>query len=116
MGFSRDKIRSEAKRQYRGLEIDDVPGGVVTLRSPLRLSDAEQAQATEIERRLESMQGDKNATMADVRACLIDLAVVLADRKDGFAEYLAEFDTAELLALYSLWSRETQAGESKSGK
>src|SRR5690606_24221189 len=47
---------------------------------------------------------------------LVEMTLVLADKPEGLEEYLSEFDTAEMVALYRLWAKETQASESKSRK
>lgn len=117
MGFSRDKIRAEAKKTFKGLELDDVPGGVVVLRSPLSLSDEEQEQLTELEKATNDLkENPEGKTLADLRSSLINQALLLADRKDGLADYLADFSTAELAAMFSLYRKQVQAGEAKSGR
>lgn len=117
MGFSRDKIRAEAKKTFKGLELDDVPGGVVVLRSPLALSDDEQTQLTEHEKAAKDLQDNpEGKTMADLRASLMNQALLLADRKEGLEEYLSDFSTAELAAMFSLYRKQVQAGEAKSGR
>jgi|SRR5690606_14643464 len=115
MGF-RDKVRAEAKRAFRGLEIDDAPAGPVVLRSLLKLSEEEQNEFFELQKRLLDLESQTGASMADIRVNLIRMTEVLADKPEGLAEYLEDFDTAELIALYRLWARETQATESKSRK
>ncbi len=115
MGF-RDKVRAEAKKAFKGLEIDDVPTGPVVLRSILRLSEEEQKEFFDLQKQLFGFESQENASMADVREALISMTLVLADKPEGLAEYLEEFDNAELIALYRLWAKETQAAESKSRK
>lgn len=115
MGF-RDKVRAEANKTYKGLEIDDVPGGTVVLRSALRLSDDESKDLHALQTKLTNLEDEKDVSFADVRSVLIRMAETLADRKDGLSEYLSDFDTAELISLYRLWAKETQAPEAKSGK
>lgn len=116
MGFSRNQIKAEAKKTFKGLEIDDVPGGTVTLRSPLALSDEEQAELETVEKRVQDLQAGGNGTFADLRSALKDQAVLLADRREGFADYLDDFGTDELVAVFSLYRKQVQAGEAKSGR
>lgn len=114
MGFSRDKIRAEADKTFKGLEIDDTEEGTVTLRNVLRLNDEERSSQTELGKKFEALQSDENATLTELNTVLIDLAEVLADKKGVMPTYLSDFDTTELLALYSLWAEETQLTDSKS--
>lgn len=116
MGFSRDAIRKEADKTFKGLEIDDTAEGVVVLRNQLRLTDDEKKELDAHTKKFEAIQKDEEATVADLRKILIDMAECLADRKGILPEYLSDFSDAELLAVYSLWAKETQAGESKSSK
>lgn|SRR5690606_877768 len=115
MGF-RDKVRGEASKTFKGLVIDDMPSGNVVLRPMLRLSDEETDRITALQNQLNDLEKTEGASLSDVRSLLVEMTLVLADKPEGLEEYLSEFDTAEMVALYRLWAKETQASESKSRK
>src|SRR5690606_17496462 len=116
MGFSRDAIRKEADKTFKGLEIDDTAEGVVVLRNQLRLTDDEKKELGARTKKLEAIQQDEEATVAVICKILIDMAECLDDRKGFIHEYLSDCSDAELLEVESQWAKETQAGESKSSK
>lgn len=110
MGFTRDAIKSEADKNFQGLDIDDAPNGKLTLRSMLRCSDEEQKRIRKATDAVQGMQDDPNAETEQVRGHITDaMAVAAGSRADDLREYLGEFDLSEVMTVFLVWSEQTQA-------
>lgn len=113
MGFTRNKIRDEANKTFGAFEIDDAPNGKLSLLSQLRVSEEAQANVKAYAAQLQELEKDADADISQIKDILTALLAEVADRPDDLREYVKDFDSAELLTLFTMWGKETAAGEAK---
>lgn len=113
MSFTLADFQAAANAKYGGLTIDDAPGGPLTIRNAMAVSDPEQRVALKAAiSRVNDAQGDEDATTPDVddidklpevQAALTDLLAVLADRPTDLHAYLDGQPLTVVVAVKDAW-------------
>lgn len=113
MGFSLQQFEDIAEKKYHGIDIDDAPGGPVTLRSALRLSKEARAEVKRLNDEITALQEDENADEDELHRLMVDLLAATATRPDSVREYLGDKDLALLMAVFSAYGEATQDAAGK---
>lgn len=113
MSFSLQDFHSAAEAKYKGLVIEDGPNGPITLRSSIRLSDAEtdKLQAAQEWIKIYQESDDEAARPSDLRAKMIDTLAILADKPRDLRNYLKGEDLGTVMVIFSAYQKETQGAE-----
>lgn len=114
MGFSLQDFEDAANKKYKGVDIDDAPGGSVTLRSALRLDKDSSAKVDALNKQLTALQkNEENASNESARELLVELLAVVSTRPAAIHEYLEDKDMAIIMAIYDAYAESTQAASGK---
>lgn len=111
MGFTLKDFEDAAAKKYAGLVIEDGPNGPITLRSVVRLSDRESERLDEATARLKSIQGEDGGKPSDVKAALLGILTVLADKPTDLKTLLGKADLGVITSVYEAFATETKAPE-----
>jgi len=119
MGYTLSDFRAKADEAHKGLKINNEVDGVetdevlCTLRSTLRLSDAEMAKLTAAQDKLTEYQKDKNreSRPSEIKKLLVDVMAVLSDKPTAFRQWTAGLDLAVVTQVFKVYQEETQAPE-----
>lgn len=109
---SLNQINQEVDNKYGPFVVEDVPGGEVVLRNPIRLTSNERDQLMKLESELRAAQkaSDTNAALA-AGSELVEIVSV----GDGGKRLLKELgdDPSKLMFVLELYSEAVQLGEAK---
>lgn len=105
---SLNQINTEVDQKYGPFVVEDVPGGDVTLRNPVRLVESERAQLVGLNAEIKAAEGDVNKVIAAAESLLKLVSV-----GDGGKRLVAALDgdAAKLIHLVNLFTEATQMGE-----
>ena len=111
MSFTLADFQAAANAKYGGLVIDDAPGGPLTIRTAMGISDdAERAALKDAVNRVNDVQADDEDGSADnldkmpeLQAALVDLLAALADRPTDLRAYLAGQPLTVIVAIKDAW-------------
>jgi hypothetical protein len=105
------QINEEVEQKYGPFVIEDVPGGDVTLRNPIRLTENERHRLGELHRSLNQTEQDapdEDAVVARIRE-ILDL-VAVGDGGKRLSEEVGD-DAGKLLHVFRLYAEAMQLGE-----
>jgi hypothetical protein len=114
MSFTLQDFQAAAEAKYGGLVIEDAPGGPLTIRNAMAVSDPDQRTALKaaIARVNSSQVEESDAAVADaedldklpeLQAALTDLLAVLADRPADLHAYLDSQPLTVVVAVKDAW-------------
>lgn len=113
MGFSLQQFEDIAEKKYHGIDIDDAPGGPVTLRSALRLGKEQKDEVKRLNAEIEALQDAEDQDEDKLHELMVELLAATATRPDAVREYLADKDLALLMAVFSAYGESTQDAAGK---
>lgn len=119
MGFTLKDFEAKANEDHKGLTVDGDDGSpLFTLRSALRLSDAETAKLQAANDRLAEYQKDpepdapaKEVKTSEMRTLVGGVLCALSDSPQRTKEFLKDLDLAVHMAILAKYREQTQAAE-----
>ncbi len=110
-GITLAQIREAADKQCGPFVIEGIPGGDVTLVSPLRMSKAKRKKLTDLQKKQDELAaGDEDL---DVEQLLHEMVYVVAESKAAADRLLKAIgdDLAQLAVVLNEYGQGVQAGE-----
>lgn len=112
MSYSLVDLEAMAAEQFRGLDVDDADGKrLFTLRSVIRLTEAEQEKLKSAQSQLEESQGAEDQDVAAIRAHIVALLSILADKPQALRTFVKPRDLGIVMALLTQYNKDTQSAE-----
>ncbi len=108
-GITLAQIREAADREYGPFVVEGIPGGDVTLLSPLRLSKAKRKRLTDLQKRQDNLGEDAE----DMEKLLLEMVVIVAESKAGGDRLIKAMgeDLAQLSVVLNEYGKAGQMGE-----
>ena len=112
MSFTLADFKAAADAKYGGLVIDDAPGGQLTIRSAMAITDADQRAALKAavqkvnalqESNDDQADADDLDRMPELQAALVDLLATLSDRPADLKAYLEGQPLTVVVAIKDAW-------------
>src|SRR5690348_9055756 len=110
MGLSLNDINSEVDAQYRPFMVDDVPGGEVVLRSPLRLSKEARSGFKGLNTKIREAQAEGDLDALVSLAGEVVRTVAEGDGGDRLLDALGD-DPAKLMFVLEKYMEVAMPGE-----
>lgn len=123
MGFTLQDFENKANEDHKGLTVDGDDGQpLFTLRSSLRLNDAETAKLNAAHEKLEDYQKDpepdangnkvaRDIKTSEMRSLVGGVLCALSDSPQRTKEFLRSADLALHMAVLTMYREQTQAAE-----
>lgn len=115
MSFTLADFKAAAEAKYGGLVIDDVPGGPLTIRNAMAVSDAGERAAlkaaittvndlqTPADGEAEAGSGAELDNLPELQAAVVELLAVLSTRPDDLRAYLSGQPLTVVVAVKDAW-------------
>lgn len=117
MAFTLADFEAKANATYKGLDVDSPDGTrLFTLRSSLRLSDAESLKLQDAQTILTSSEKDedgkdKEVRPSDLKRQVVAVLSILSDNPQACKEFCRSIDLAVVMSIMTIHAEQTQAAE-----